>query len=138
MAALETIANDTLNTGLGLYKTLAENGEKTAKDLETQANDIRSQVETKAGELRAEFETKATEIRTEIESKATELRTQVEAKIAEIRAQIESGYNDLVNKGAADQSEGVVKLRSLLDQGIAQVKDAQGKIEAALKTNANN
>jgi hypothetical protein len=63
------------------------------------------------------------------------LEQNVEVKVAEIRAQIGAGYTELVSKGAADQSEGVVKLRSLLDQGLAQVKDVRTKIEGVLKNN---
>lgn len=53
-------------------------------------------------------------------------------KLLEIQKQLNTGYSDLVAKGAADQSAEVAKLRGLLDQGLASLKDAQTKLEGAL------
>lgn len=57
----------------------------------------------------------------------------VETQLRELQSTVTTNYTQLVTKGAADQSEPVVKLRSLLDQGLAQVKDVQSKVEAGLQ-----
>ena len=56
-----------------------------------------------------------------------------EEKFQGLREQIEQGYTELVAKGGTDQSENAGKLREILNQGLSQVKDLQGKVEAALK-----
>ena len=52
----------------------------------------------------------------------------IEEQFSSVQSQVENGYTDLIAKGAADKSEGVVKLRVMLDQGISQVKEAQTKV----------
>lgn len=52
------------------------------------------------------------------------------AMVDSIQKDLNQGFQDLVKKGAADNSEMAKSLRSGLDQGIAAVKDAQNKIVA--------
>jgi len=57
----------------------------------------------------------------------------VETQLRELQSTITINYTQLVSKGAADQSEPVVQLRTLLNQGLAQVKDVQSKVEASFQ-----
>ena len=53
------------------------------------------------------------------------------AQAETVKKQVETFYGELVARGAADKSETVEKLRTGLDQGLAQVKEVQGKVEGA-------
>lgn len=57
----------------------------------------------------------------------------LEGQFAELAEKIEKGYADLVAKGAADQSESAVHLRSMLDRGVSRARDIQSKLEASVK-----
>ncbi|MBX7058731.1 MAG: hypothetical protein K1X75_11755 [Leptospirales bacterium] len=59
----------------------------------------------------------------------------LDAQLDIIKAQIEAGYADLVQRGASDRSEPAIKLHSLLDQSVAQVRELQGRIDALIKRN---
>ncbi len=107
MSNLETGAHDALNAGLGLYK-----------EIETQILNLKGQIETVVADLQ--------------ENGPQGLIKGAEEQFTSLRAQLEKGYEELVAKGAADQSEQVVQLRGLIDQGIASVKDLQGKVESAI------
>ena len=52
----------------------------------------------------------------------------VEAKIQELQTQVVKGYDELVAKGAADNSEVAANLRTQLDKGMSAVKDASAKL----------
>ena len=57
----------------------------------------------------------------------------VEAQIQDLQSQIVKNYEALVAKGAADNGEVAATLRSQLDKGLSAVKDAQTKVEGAVK-----
>ncbi len=59
----------------------------------------------------------------------------LEGQLNSLRLQVEKGYADLVARGAADKSEPVQKLHSLVDQGVAQIRDLQGKFDALIQRN---
>ena len=61
---------------------------------------------------------------------------EVTAQAETVKKQVETFYGELVARGAADKSEAVEKLRAGLDQGLAQVKDVQTKVEGALPKKA--
>jgi hypothetical protein len=108
MATIETTAHDALNAGLGLFKTL-----------EGQIAALKAQAEKAFEDLKGKG--------------PDELIKSAEGQFAELRTKIEKSYDELVAKGAADQSEQVVQLRNLLDQGLTSVKELQTKIEGTFK-----
>jgi hypothetical protein len=57
----------------------------------------------------------------------------VELAVQDIQASLGKTYSDLIARGAADNSEVAVNLRTGLDRGIAAVRDVQSKVEGALK-----
>ena len=105
--SIETGAHDALNAGLGLFK-----------EIETQIGNLKGQIAQVVADLQ--------------EKGPQSLITAAEEQFTKLRSQIESSYEDLVARGAADQSEQVVQLRGLIDQGIGAVKDVQSKIEGAI------
>ncbi|MEQ9363639.1 MAG: hypothetical protein RIF32_05320 [Leptospirales bacterium] len=109
MSNLETGAHDALNAGLGLYK-----------EIETQILNLKGQIESVFADLQA--------------NGPQNLVKSAEDQFNGLRSQLEKSYEELVAKGAADQSEQVVQLRGLIDQGIASVKDLQGKVESTISS----
>lgn len=111
MANLENGAHDALNAGLGLFK-----------EIENQILNLKGQIETVFADLQA--------------NGPQSLVKSAEEQFTSLRTQLEKGYEELVAKGAADQSEQVVQLRGLIDQGITSVKDLQGKVESTISNKA--
>ena len=107
-STLETTAHDALNAGLGLFK-----------ELEAQFLSLKAQTEKTIADLQA--------------NGPEGLLKSAETTLNDLRAQIEKSFEELAARGAADQSEQVVQLRSLLDQGIGAVKDIQSKVEGTLQ-----
>ncbi len=56
----------------------------------------------------------------------------VAERVGQIQNDIAGGYQDLVSKGASDNSELVTNLRGNLDKGITVVKDVQTRVEETL------
>lgn len=105
--SIENGAHDALNAGLGLFK----------------------EIETQIGNLKGQFD----QVVSDLQSNGPQsLVTAAEEQFTKLRTQIEASYEELVARGAADQSEQVVQLRGLIDQGLGAVKDVQTKIEGAL------
>lgn len=57
----------------------------------------------------------------------------VEARLSEAQASVANAYTSLVNRGAADASPEVKKLHGLLDEGIARLREIQGRVAGAVK-----
>ncbi len=117
MSAIETGVRNTLNAGIGLFRAAEENLGKLGDQIKTAQGSLETL------DLNAEIE----KVKAQVEG--FDFNTQ----ITTIQKQLEDGYADLVSKGAADQSELVVNLRGLLDQGIAQVKEIQAQVDSYLK-----
>lgn len=56
----------------------------------------------------------------------------LEAVVLDLKSGLEKSYTDLIARGAADNSEIAVSLRTQLDRGIASVRELQSKVEGAI------
>ncbi len=57
----------------------------------------------------------------------------IESQVQAVQTQVTKGFQDLVNRGAADQSPVAANLRTQLDKGLSALKDAQVRVEGAIK-----
>ena len=58
----------------------------------------------------------------------------IEETVTKTIADIEAGYKELVAKGAPEGEQLIAKVQGLVDEGVAQVKDTQAKVESYMKS----